>query len=247
MISESLKNGLFRLRHGFKGYPRTVRGVPFRLDESLRRFKTDGEEQIQSALEHYLRPGGFFVDVGANFGLHSLLACHLVGESGSVISVEPVPENLRLLRRNIHLNHFGARTRVVPNVLVAEARGDLEMTIETGLSPAATLSKTPGARTVSVSSATLDDCLVGESRLPDLVKIDVEGAEHEVLKGAEALLRRGPTLLIEVHRFALPSFNSSPESLLEYLAGFGYTETRVSEMKSHQGDYFHALYEQRND
>lgn len=247
MIADSLKNGLFRLRHGFKGYPKTVRGVPFRLDESLRRFKTDGEEAIQSALEQHLKPGCFFVDVGANFGLHSLLGCHLVGERGTVTSVEPVPENLRLLRRNIHLNGFASRTRIVPKALLAESQGELEMTIEAGLSPAATLSRTPGGKTVSVSSTTMDECLDGEVRLPDLVKIDVEGAEHEVLKGARHLLERGPTLLVEVHRFALPAFNSSPEILREYLSGFGYTETRLSEMKSHQGDYFHALYVRQDD
>jgi FkbM family methyltransferase len=245
MIPESLKNGLFRLRHGFKGYPRTVRGVPFRLDESLRRFNTDGEEAIQSALESYLKPGSLFVDVGANFGLHSLLACHLVGEQGAVLSIEPVPGNLRLLRRNLHLNGFTARTRIIPKALVAEPCGDLEMTIEPGLSPAATLSGRSGGHTVLVPTTSLDDCLSREDRLPALVKIDVEGAEHEVLKGARNLLDRGPTLLVEVHRFALPHFNSSPEQLRDYLAGFGYTETRVSEMRSHQGDYFHALYERR--
>jgi FkbM family methyltransferase len=245
MIPESLKNGLFRLRHGFKGYPRMVRGVRFRLDESLRRFKTDGEGEIQSALERHLRPGSLFVDVGANFGLHSLLACHLVGAHGAVIAVEPVPENLRLLRRNLQLNGFTARSEVIPKALVAEPSGDLEMTIEPGLSPAATLSGIPGGKTVRVPTTTLDEVLCREDRLPALVKIDVEGAEHEVLKGAPNLLRRGATLLVEVHRFALPSFHSSPELLREFLEGFGYTETRLSEMKSHQGDYFHALYERR--
>lgn len=243
MIPEFLKDGLFRLRHGFKGYPRTVRGIPFRLDESLRRFNTDGEEELQSALEKHLKPGSLFVDVGANFGLHSLLACHLVGEQGAVLAVEPVPANLRLLRRNLHLNGFTQRSRIVAKALVAEPCGELEMTVEPGLSPAATLSASTDGKTVLVPTTTLDDCLSGEVRLPSLVKIDVEGAEHEVLKGARSLLERGPTLLVEVHRFALPHFHSSPEQLRDYLAGFGYTETRLSEMRSHQGDYFHALYE----
>ena len=52
----------------------------------------------------------------------------------------------------------------------------------------------------------------------------------------------GPNLLIKVHTFALPSFGSSPEQLSQYLAEFGYGEEPLGDMKSHLGEYYHALY-----
>lgn len=236
------RNLLFRCRYGFRGYPKAIRGIPFRLDESLRRIATDGEDAIQQTIEAYLKPGGSFADIGANYGLHTLLASHLIGKDGRVVAVEPVPENLRLLRRNLRLNGFESRCKVVPKALTADGVGEVEMTIEPGLSCAASLAENFTGAKIRVPSGTLDECLAAGGFRPDLIKIDVEGAEHEVLKGATESLKQGVPLLIEVHTFALPAFGSSPEILRAYLGEFGYGENRLSEMESHLGSYFHALY-----
>ena len=171
-----------------------------------------------------------------------MLGGHYVGESGRVVAFEPVPTNLRLLRRNMHLNCFSERSEIFPVALTAEGGGEVEMTIEPGLSPAASLAENLEGEKIRVPTRTLDGCLANHSQVPALIKIDVEGAEHEVLKGATRTLAKSPVLLVEVHSFALPAFNSSPEALRDYLAGFGYVEERISEMESHLGEYFHALY-----
>lgn len=242
MIIDPLKNLVFKLRHGFKGYPKMVNGIPFRFDESLRRFNTDGEETVQSTLEAQLSAGKTYVDIGANFGLHAMLGAYYVGTNGKVMAFEPVPANLQLLRRNITLNGFDSVSEIFECALNAEGGSDMQMTIEPGLSPAASLAENFDGEKILVPTRTLDDCLKEASQIPSLIKIDVEGAEHEVLKGATETLKRGPALLIEVHSFALPSFNSSPEQLNSFLAEFGYVEERLGDMKSHLGEYYHALY-----
>ncbi len=239
---KSLKNSVFKIRHGFKGFPKTVHGITLRFDESLRRFNTDGEEIVQSVIKEHLNHGNTFVDIGANFGLHAMLAAYHVGPTGQVIAFEPVPENRRLLHRNLKLNDFASRSQVFDCALTAERGSEVEMTIEPGLSPAASLADNFEGEKIRVETRTLDECLNRDVPTPALIKIDVEGAEHEVLKGASETLKKGPDLLIEVHTFALPSFESSPQQLSQYLAEFGYVEERLGDMKSHLGEYYHALY-----
>lgn len=241
-MKDSVKTLVFRLLHGFRGYPRKIRGRMFRVDESLRRFHTDGEEAIQETLEKMVPVGGFFVDIGANFGLHTLLACDLLGPGGRVLAVEPVPANLSLLRRNLALNGYDDRCTVAGLALTNGSVASVEMTVEPGLSPAASLAENFAGIKILVLAGTLDTLLAGVDAIPDLIKIDVEGAEHEVLKGAIETLRKGPALLIEVHRFALGNFGSSSDALVAFLANLGYQEHRLSEMESHLGEYHHSLF-----
>jgi hypothetical protein len=122
MTIDQLKNLLFRILHGFRGYPKEIHGIPFRVDESLRRFENGGEETVQEILNTQLKQGDLYVDVGANYGLHAMLAAHYVGETGRVFAFEPVPTNLRLLQRNLKLNGFQERSKVFPCALNSTVR-----------------------------------------------------------------------------------------------------------------------------
>jgi FkbM family methyltransferase len=236
------KDLLFRIRYGFKGCPLELRGRCFRFDESLRRFRTDGEEIIQKVIEARLPESGFFVDIGANFGLHTLLGCDLVGSSGKVLAVEPVPENLKLLLRNLNLNGFHQRCEIAELALTDGSSESVSMTIEPGMTLAASLAENFEGQKIEVIAGTLDQLLGDGAIVPNLVKIDVEGAEHEVLKGAVKLLIHGPPLLIEVHRFALANFGSSTEQLENFLASFGYRQERLDEVSGKLGEYHHSLF-----
>lgn len=238
----SLKNQLFKALHGGKGYPLNVRGRRLRFDESLRRFKVDSEETVQKVIEARLSDGSFFIDIGANYGLHTLLACDLVGSTGRVLAVEPVPANLRLLRRNLKLNGFSDRCMIAEWALNDGSFSRVEMTIEPGLALAATLKSHPQGQQIEVDAGTLDQLLTGSFPVPNLVKIDVEGAEHEVLRGAIQTLQQGPPLLIEVHRYELGAFGSSSAELVSFLASFGYREERLNEVSGSLGDYHHSLF-----
>src|SRR5271156_5168155 len=131
-------------------------------------------------IRRHLRPGMTFIDVGANKGDFTLLAARLVGESGTVISIEPEPENHSMLLRSIELNGY-ANIRVLQVALSdRDGTADLQIGATSGAHSLATGYK--GLRKVAVPTMTLDH-VVAEQRLAsvDMVKIDVQNFEVEVL------------------------------------------------------------------
>jgi FkbM family methyltransferase len=145
------------------------------------------EADVMKVLVRALRPGGVFVDVGANVGFHTVLAAKLVAPDGSVYAVEPAPWTLELLQANVWRSG-------VDVTVVAKAASDRPGRVRLGITP----QHRSGARLTDdgdceVESARLDDLL--PEIAVDVVKIDVEGSEPMVLRGAQALIERSPHLL----------------------------------------------------
>jgi FkbM family methyltransferase len=155
------------------------------------------EREAQDQLVRRLAAGAVFWDVGAHCGFFSLLASRLVGDSGQVVAFEPMPENNARLRRGVAANR-SANVEVVDHA-VAESADKRSLAAHTQSTMWALV---PGreAEGVPVECTTLDDELDRRGTPPDLVKIDVEGAELDVLRGARTLLETArPTLLVEFH------------------------------------------------
>src|SRR6266853_1172718 len=87
----TIKILLFRLRYGFRGVPITFQGRVLRLDESLRRWNPSAEREVQAVICQHLRPGDVFVDVGANFGMHALLAQVALSRPGTCMPLNQFP------------------------------------------------------------------------------------------------------------------------------------------------------------
>jgi FkbM family methyltransferase len=173
------------------------------------------EPAVQEPLLERLRPGDVVYDVGANVGFFTVLAAHLVGRTGRVVAFEPLPANVAALRHNVELNRFDNVTIVEAAVAAAAGSAGLVLAGEptwaklapstgeperptTGGQPVAAGAPTPA---VSVRLVSVDDLLAsGALPPPTLVKIDVEGAELEVVAGMRATLRtHQPILLCEMH------------------------------------------------
>lgn len=155
-------------------------------------YETDTQERIGALIG----AGDVVYDVGANAGFYTLLAATLVGARGRVVSFEPVPSNLEVLRRHIALNDL-VNVEVI-EAAVADRDGIAAFSAEGGHGATARLSESGNLR---VRVTTLDT-LRSEGRIPapTLIKIDVEGAEYAVLRGAERLLRDTlPYLIVELH------------------------------------------------
>jgi len=160
------------------------------------------EAGLSALLPRLCPPGSVFVDVGANFGYFTcLLAAKLGRTPGSrVIAIEPNPDLVQLLRTNVDINWSSAPVRIEP-VAVAETPGEMVLSIPDDRAANGTLASIPAEgrslRTYSVPVARLDDLLRDEPRI-DLIKIDVEGFEPAVLRGAaETLARPGLRLVLE--------------------------------------------------
>jgi FkbM family methyltransferase len=153
--------------------------------------------EVSRTIRHYVKPGDFCIDVGANSGPLTLLLAKLTGGGGRVLSFEPGPPYFERLKRNLDLNP-GFGEIVTP---IQEGLSDREGTLLWAADPehlynAGFLNVTEGTK---VPVSTLDASVKrhGWNRL-DFVKIDVEGMELEVLQGArETLERFRPIVLFE--------------------------------------------------
>ena len=130
---------------------------------------------------HLLRKGDLFLDVGANAGSYTVLASGICG--ATTWAFEPDPEALQHLKRNIEINDFGSLSTIYP---VALGAFDGEVPVTVGLGAANRVDTAPGKNARLVAQRTLDG-VVGDSQ-PLMIKLDVEGYEEEVLRGAQKLI-----------------------------------------------------------
>ena len=139
------------------------------------------EPLVQQAIADGLSPGDTFFDVGSHSAFHSLVGAGAVGETGLVVAIEPDPANAADIEGQVALNGFD-RVIVVRKVVVADLSEPW-----------------PWVDGSAVTPTTIDQ-LTHEFQPPTLIKVDVEGLEIEVLRGAHATLREHrPTLVIEAH------------------------------------------------
>jgi FkbM family methyltransferase len=140
-----------------------------------------------------LRPSMTFVDVGANIGWYTLLAATKVGTEGRVLAFEPEPENCRLLLESIRLNGF--RNVVLMQTCLYNKKGRNVLWLDPENLGAHSLIKDSyleRQKSIEVDTNTLDDALTELAiNYVDVLKIDVEGAEPQVLEGAERLIKKG--------------------------------------------------------
>lgn len=190
------------------------------------------EPHIVAWLKEWLKAGDTFWDIGANWGWISLPAARIVGTSGRVIAIEPSPSNAAWLKRHIALNQCENIVTVIKAAVCEQHGGEVNFTLlNDGHSPSNSLmfsSSVNGespevSRLLSVPAISLDGLLVEQGRAPNLVKIDVEGAELKVLKGATKLLssKTAPILLLAVH----PFWQATPQDcqeIVNLLRGMGY-------------------------
>jgi FkbM family methyltransferase len=153
-----------------------------------------------------LKPGNLFFDIGANIGYFTTLGSRLVGPRGGVIAFEPMARNLLYLNRHIVMNKLGNVSIVAaacsdshqiatfaagPNCAQGQLRNEEEDWI-------------PGGDMFLAPTVTVDAVSALIKRYPDVIKIDVEGAELLVLSGARKTLQEGkPRVLLEVHSDSL--------------------------------------------
>ncbi len=181
------------------------------------------EPEIAACIRRHLRPGMGVIDLGANIGTMSLLAASIVGADGFVLAVEPNPRNARLLEASKRRNGF---SQIVVCQCAAGPRVEL-LALHPSFSNGTTsaLPDQPdalaGATTVP---AIPPEILVPAGRRIDLIKVDVEGAEHLALQGCLSIIRRDhPVIVSEFSPDLLAGISGlDGPSYLAWLASHGY-------------------------
>ena len=189
------------------------------------------DAHVEAYIRTILRPGQTAIDVGANLGYFTAVMAQCVGPGGRVWSFEPVPETFELLTLCRSLNDY---TQVTPiRVALGESDGSAEITYDKRHSGIATLYPAHVAgETQRVELRSLD-ALVATGDVgphPNLMKIDVEGHELAVLRGAREIIgRASPTLVFELNERAARAA--------------GWTLAELAELLLSLGDYSFALIE----
>jgi FkbM family methyltransferase len=179
------------------------------------------EREQTAAFCSTVKIGGVVFDVGANVGYYALLSSTLVGESGRVVAFEPVVRNIHYLHRHVKLNRL--RNVTILPTACSDATG---ATLFSAGRNSAEGHLTQGSEDIlsnPVVTVSVDDFVSATRLSPNVLKIDVEGAEHLVLKGASATLEHAkPAVFLSTHSDDLR------HQCLEYLAQRGYTHTILS-------------------
>ncbi len=186
------------------------------------------EPQTVEWISSNLKESGVFYDIGANTGAYSLIASTLLKNQGKVIAFEPVPSTFIELCQNISLNKLG--DKIIPiNVPLYDENRIIEFGLNSfdggvGMHMGLTKEELQSNRNETifhylVKTQTLDS-LIAEYRIPSptIMKIDVDGPEFQILKGASATLRNESLQSLQVE---IDQVNQPVEEICQFLENHG--------------------------
>ena len=188
------------------------------------------EKKEQYFVRAILKPGDVFVDVGANIGLYTVIGARAVGARGHVYSFEPTSKTFNRLVANVKLNQFTNVTYSKVALSDNRSKAELHVSLErwdawnTLGKPTGTDGSGFGIEEVNMIPWDVFASEHGISKV-NFMKIDVEGWECKVLKGASKMLIQAdaPTLLVEFNDEALLAAGASSSELYDLLTSFGYS------------------------
>lgn len=156
-----------------------------------------------------------FIDIGAYKGFYSILAAK-ASEDARITSFEMSDENAEILKNNIELNKLTNRIKLEKKAVWNENSRIGAKTDKKGRS------EINSAKEQRVKTVSLNTYI--KRRKVDLIKIDVEGAEYRVIKGADEIIKKNkPRILLELHKNErIENFNHSPNDVIEMIEGLGY-------------------------
>jgi len=196
------------------------------MDEHIRSGE-EFERGEQQFLLRFLQAGMVVFDIGAHHGLYTLLAASKVGSSGKVVAFEPSPRERKRLTENVRLNRHDHV--VVEPMALGKSKGKATLHVclgrETGCNSLRPPTVEEPLESVEVTVSTVDDyCADRKIDSCDFVKLDVEGAEQDVLSGATQFTTRAPrpVFLIELADIRTEAWGYRSSVIFDILASRGF-------------------------
>lgn len=196
-------------------------GERVRLSARHRHVSWNPEEY--RAFRAAVRRGATVLDVGANVGAYTLMFATWVGENGRVFAFEPAPDACAGLRTHVRLNGFDDRVTIVQAAASASVGNAPFAVHPSGGASSLALSSLGDVPQISVATETVDHVCKAHALIPSVIKVDVEGAELEVLKGARnTLALPGIHAFVEFHPAAWQQAGIARTDIEDELRGQGF-------------------------
>ncbi|MGF1539575.1 MAG: FkbM family methyltransferase [Pleurocapsa sp.] len=223
LATAGLKNRDVTIGHGI------AQGLKFNTGESCPELALGTYEvPIQNIFAQQLKAGDVFYDIGANVGFFTIIAAKLVGNKGKVYAFEPGKDNASSIRHNATLNDFSQIEVIEKAVAETSGQGELLLAKYSGGHALATADAPPDlAGKVTVDLVSIDE-LIAQNQIapPNFVKVDVEGAELEVLKGMKETIKTyQPTIIYEIDDGDDAAYQRKYRELESYLQSLNYQVT----------------------
>ena len=186
--------------------------------------------------------GNTFIDIGANIGTWSLYASNIVGVTGSILSFEPHPKNFNFLQKNIRLNNF--ENIQTFNFGLSDSETFLNFT--NSFDTMNHVSESNSKNTITISVKKLDD-FTENLNIIDLIKIDVEGYELFVLKGARSTLQRTKKIIFESDTRLQNKYNYKTNDIINFLKNQNFKIYKLIDSKTIFEIPFNYISEQGED
>jgi FkbM family methyltransferase len=189
-------------------------------------LRGEWERAVEEAVLALLAPGAAVVEVGANIGYHTLAMAQAIGAAGRLHAFEPNPRLQPLLDASVALNGFNDRVTVHPNA-AADAPARLALLVHpdhAGSGHLEVAAVGPGyTQRHEIEAVRIDDALGAAFGPARLMRLDCEGAEPLALRGAEALIRRSPDLVL-VMEWSVPMMRARADvvEFAAWLEGLGF-------------------------
>lgn len=199
------------------------------------------ERHVTKALASLVLPGAVVVECGANQGFHTLSMASMVGPKGRILAFEPDPRNLDVLRDNI-TSHYMDHTVTVVAKAACHQNGPLSFypaksggqsslfPLRTDVGPWASCYFPDQDQRIEVEGATIASVLSEHGLTPDLVRLDVEGAEPMALDGMWGLLEKIPNIMVmfEYNPWCINQGGyTTPETFIKSLRSIGMRFWRI--------------------
>lgn len=206
---------------------KTINGIAYELDlreviDSSLYFTSTYEIKIDRLFEKYVKPGSTVVDIGANIGLHTLRSALLTGQTGKIIAIEPSTWAIKKLQRNLELNPELSKIIEIRHIALGE---NVEKAISLGFQSSYRLNGKNEIYSEVVDVLTLDSIAEQDSlQSVDFIKIDVDGHELHILRGAKNMLSISkPVLVVEFTPSYSTSYLDELTAIEQHLRSLGYS------------------------
>ena len=172
------------------------------------------EVEATKTTQNLLKKNDVVLEIGANIGYYALMEAKIVGDKGKIYAIEPEPHNVEMLRKNVDINNYSDIIDVFP-LAVSDKDSFVNLQVSK-FSNRHILSTKSDTNTIKIRSVTIDSFLI-DKRTPKLIRMDVEGAELAVIKGASKTLQNNLKIFMEIHPRELREFGGDARELLHLL------------------------------